>query len=665
MLLRQVVLHNFAGYRGRHIIDLDPPSPVRPVILFGGLNGAGKTSLLDALQLVFHGRRARCAGRGNLPYEEYLRRCIHRGVREREGAALELAFEASFDGEPSSFRVHRSWERSGSGAIRERVHVTVNDDDAPHLTERWDEVAEALLPLDISSLFFFDGEKVEALADPERAGRVVATAVESLLGLDLLDRLGVDLVALERRKRALAADPQARRDIAELEDAAAKARSECSEAAQVRAAQQNLLDRAEAELQRAEEAFWREGGDLYERRMEIEERRRATVDRLGRVDERLRDLASGPLPLRLVSELLQQVAEQVRDEREARRATILREVLEARDLRLVARFKAELPEGVLRQLEDFLSADRRDRAVLAETPQYLHPSEELEQRLAFVWPTELDRVAAEAKRLLGQRTTLESDLDECDRQLAAVPSADAIASAIKRRDACIAAVGEAKARLTVATEALAAAERAAEEAEARLSRAFRDASEKSAAEEDARRIVDHAVRVRATLDRFRQALLQRHLSRIEAAVLDSFTKLLRKQRLVADLRFDPGSFELQLFDHGGREVTAERLSAGERQLLAVAVLWGLARVSGRRLPMVIDTPLGRLDSTHRRLVVERYFPNASHQVVLLSTDEEIDEELLRALSPAVGRCYELRHDDAEGCTQVVDGYFWRLAHHVA
>ena len=113
-----------------------------------------------------------------------------------------------------------------------------------------------------------------------------------------------------------------------------------------------------------------------------------------------------------------------------------------------------------------------------------------------------------------------------------------------------------------------------------------------------------------------------------------------------------------LFDRDGNRVSTERLSAGERQLLAVALLWGLARVSGKQLPTIVDTPLGRLDSTHRRLIAERYFPNASHQVLLLSTDEEIDQNLLDVIRPSIGRMYELRYDDATGSTSVVDGYFW-------
>jgi DNA sulfur modification protein DndD len=74
---------------------------------------------------------------------------------------------------------------------------------------------------------------------------------------------------------------------------------------------------------------------------------------------------------------------------------------------------------------------------------------------------------------------------------------------------------------------------------------------------------------------------------------------------------------------------------------------------------VIDTPLGRLDASHRSNLIERYFPNASHQVLLLSTDEEIDEKYYEKLKPWVGRSYLLEFDDSIGATRVKPGYFWQ------
>jgi DNA sulfur modification protein DndD len=108
----------------------------------------------------------------------------------------------------------------------------------------------------------------------------------------------------------------------------------------------------------------------------------------------------------------------------------------------------------------------------------------------------------------------------------------------------------------------------------------------------------------------------------------------------------------------GHSLPFERLSAGERQLLATSILWGLAKASGRALPTIIDTPLGRLDSSHRRHLLERYFPVASHQVILLSTDEEIDEASLKHLKQFVGREYQLTFNEQDRSTQIEKGYFW-------
>ncbi|MGJ3560356.1 hypothetical protein ACR6C2_24885 [Streptomyces sp. INA 01156] len=82
------------------------------------------------------------------------------------------------------------------------------------------------------------------------------------------------------------------------------------------------------------------------------------------------------------------------------------------------------------------------------------------------------------------------------------------------------------------------------------------------------------------------------------------------------------------------------------------------KVAGNHLPSVIDTPLGRLDSRHREHLVDRYFPYASNQVLLLSTDEEIDEYLLGRLKKSVAHTYTLVHDDTTFTTSVVEGYWW-------
>lgn len=91
-------------------------------------------------------------------------------------------------------------------------------------------------------------------------------------------------------------------------------------------------------------------------------------------------------------------------------------------------------------------------------------------------------------------------------------------------------------------------------------------------------------------------------------------------------------------------------------MLALAILWGLAKASGKTLPVVIDTPMGRLDSLHRVNFVKKYLPNASHQVVVLSTDTEIEGKYLKMLSPFVGKKYLLTYDEIKRATEITEGY---------
>ena len=150
----------------------------------------------------------------------------------------------------------------------------------------------------------------------------------------------------------------------------------------------------------------------------------------------------------------------------------------------------------------------------------------------------------------------------------------------------------------------------------------------------------------------------KHISQLENLILESFQQLIRKPELIGKVSISTDTFNLTLYSPSGEIVTTERLSAGERQLLAVSVLWGLAKASGRPLPVVIDTPLGRLDGIHRSNLVENYFPFASHQVLLLSTDQEIDKQHQEALKKSIGHEYQIAFNEDLKTSTIQPGYFW-------
>ena len=264
----------------------------------------------------------------------------------------------------------------------------------------------------------------------------------------------------------------------------------------------------------------------------------------------------------------------------------------------------------------------------------------------------------QTKKLMGQAESLTNALKEVSDKLDAIPDEAAVADYVRARD-------EARERLLSCDKELVAVDaRMAELAKqeetlsSRLDSLLRSSGEAELENAATQRFLKHSGEVRLTLDRFRVALIDRHVSRLAELILKGFEALLRKKSLVSGLKIDATSCALKLLDNDGREVAPERLSAAERQLLAVSMLWGLGRASGRPLPVVVDTPLGRLDGSHRDHLVTRYFPYASHQVLLLSTDEEIDEAYYHKLKPWIGRAYRLEYDESSKSSSIKPGYLW-------
>ncbi len=656
MILDELVLHDFGVYGGRQSLTLTPVSSERPIVLVGGLNGGGKTTILEALQLCLFGSSAPAATRSAGGYEEHLRRRIHRGADVRE-AGVELSFRHTSNGVEHGYRVVRSWAIGRGGACRETLEV-LRDGQLDRLaTENWSEQVEEFMPARIASLFLFDGEKVEGYADPGEAPALIATAVHNLLGLDIVERLSTDLSALERRKRVDAAPTQTASPGDEARSALEARRDDRLRHQRELASCNDAMDRADRDLRAADERFRREGGDLYEQRAALEGG--AITAERHRVDEerQLRDVAAGSAPFLMVSDLLSAVARRDAEERQTVQAAELAQVLhEEHAAVLELPHLTALPAAARAEIEIALAHRRDGLAATGGRDVHLHLSADGRSTLLGLVGEGIDQLRSEVEEaVIRTQAAVETDI-AATSALAAIPSAGAIEELSVERSRLQAEVARLESARTAAETALADAdrdiaqlrEREARYAEAEALERFRG--------EDADRVMVHSARVRTTLLRFREAVIGRHVSRIERLVLESFQRLVRKPDLIMGLAIDPVTFALTLTGGDGHPMVPGQLSAGERQLLAVAILWGLAKASGRPLPTVIDTPLGRLDSHHRSRLIERYFPHASHQVILLSTDEEIAGGYHDALRPWIGRSYRLDFDEARRRTVISDGY---------
>lgn len=656
MILDSVVLENFGAYGGRQEVELTPKNG-KPIILLGGMNGGGKTTLLDAVQLAFYGPKARISNRGQLAYKAYLKEAIHRGSDSSEGASITVRFQRIMEGETRHFELQRYW-REGIKGIEETVRVLCDGLPDDVFTEHWDEAIEAYLPNGIAHLFFFDGEQIKDLAEGGHAADILGTAISSLLGLDLVDRLDTDLRLFERRKRAEKLDPEAALKLKQARLELDEIDREQEKAAMAEGALVNEAGRLAKELRTQEDLFRAEGGKVYSRRAELADELNNLRSQKTTVENQLRELLAGPLPLLLVEGLLADAEKIARHETEVRRSRLLIEAMEKRDADVISSLKTQkVSMQSIRAVNDILAKDRSSRINMSEEQLVLDADDHLAPHLAHLRSTVLPSVSRQADSFVAKIDNVDEKIARLEAELALVPSGERIAELENGVALARKAYQHKLSELDAFRFRRQALERQRMAAEAKVDRLDGFDLDMKFAEDDRHRMLKHSQKVRETLKNFRVRIVRRHTANIEALMLESFHKLLRNKRLVSGLSINPETFEVTLTGRDGKPLSFERLSAGEKQLFATSLLWGLARASGRLMPTIIDTPLGRLDSSHRQHLIKRYFPSVSHQVLLLSTDEEIVGTYYKALKPFISNSYLLDHDESTGQTNIKKGYF--------
>ena len=661
MIFLELTLENFGPYRGKQVIDLRPKihdNVISPIILFGGMNGGGKTTLMDAMRLALYGQRAQCSTRGNLSYPDFLKQAVNKQTLAHEETSVELLFEHIVKNMQVEFRVKRRWTKNPKNG-KDILGILIDDWPDSAWVETWDERIEDFFPIGISNLFLFDGEQVKELADLDSPPNVVVQAIQSLLGLELSERLAVDLDILANRKRKQLADSK---DLAYLEEIETKLNQYKSEKDAAEIAVEELKIKAgiaKKKLNQAKEKFKLEGGKIAGERSQLEKKLEDEKEKAKQQRERLCELASEGLPLNLIQPLLIQAQNQGKQELNWEKAKIAQDFIKDRDQRLFQYLeKLNIAKKQLESVKIYLETDYQNLTENHPNQEkiFLEIDDKIFSQLGTFLDHQLPSQIQQSQDVLEALIIIEDTLSSLDTQLA-------IAAPPEVYEQLLETVSQAQTEYTKIETAIEDAEQRSKKCYTEYEKAKKDLekySQNTIDRKNANHIIETISKVQDSLKIFKEKLTLKKLNKLEVEVTECFRYLLHKSDLVHRVVIATEDFSLSLYDPQGQPVEKHRLSAGEKQLLAIAFLWGLARVSGLNLPIAIDTPLGRLDSSHRQNLIERYFPAASHQVILLSTDTEIAEKEINSLreQDAIAREYLLKYDPKQRQTCIEIGYFF-------
>jgi DNA sulfur modification protein DndD len=270
LILEQITLSNFGIYKGDHTVQLKP-SPGKPIILFGAYNGSGKTTLLEGIQLALYGKAAKTSGRGKLSYDEYLTNLINRNVSRKTGAGLSLIFRSINNSREEKIEIKRTWFEVND-SIKETCEVLRNDEIDAISSERWHEFIEEFIPSQISELFFFDGEKIEGLADPSQSSAILRTGIYSLLGINAIDNLIKRLQQVEKKRAIDLANNEDKTSLNKEQEYAQSLAKNRDQTNQNISSLNNEIDKINLKINTLEKDLKNSGADLYENRHETKQK---------------------------------------------------------------------------------------------------------------------------------------------------------------------------------------------------------------------------------------------------------------------------------------------------------------------------------------------------------------------------------------------------------
>lgn len=661
MKFQELIIENFGPYKGRNRFNLRT-NPDKPIILVGGKNGAGKTTFFNSIQLCLHGRSAFGRRISQSKYERQIRNELHesRGENATE-ASITLKFEYGNFGRADEYFVKRSWRDRGK-SIKESIVVQRNGSEISGMEEdQWEDFLKELIPPGISQLFFFDGEKIQQLATSIDTGNNFEDSLFSLLGLDLVDRLDSDLSIYLSQKLDESGEEELADEISNLQERINDFQEERRVLEDQLQEKQGEIEEINQTIESKENELAREGGGFAKKRDELKQKRSKLDGEIESVEEQIRDIAKESYPFALAPELCESVTERLRTEVEtaAKRAAADELIGELDDVSENLHMEDEfgIPEDSSRELLNKIKKSLTERLSPEQEAEYQLSREfsdrEREEMFAAVdealnqVPTKLDNLTERLEDLTKRRQEVVQKIQQAPDQSVISPIVNDINKLNERK-------GALKSEIAELEESLEELENRISHAENSLENRIQEKQEVESVSERA----ELATRARKAVSEYRERLISSKLTRLESALTERYLSLSNKSEYYESVKVDTDNVSFWIETSAGGTVHQSKLSAGERQIFATALLWALADISGRPIPFLVDTPMGRLDTTHRENLIENFFPEAAHQVLLFSTNTEITEQHYDSLNDSIASEYLLEYDEGAGNTTVHQGFFW-------
>lgn len=682
MFLNKVEITNFRVYYGKNSLDFgrSRASDGRNVYIIGGLTGYGKTSLLTAITLGLLGKNTALLAfdekaTNSILIDSHYKELLQKNFSKTAIAKGEtqMSVKLIFDDQGVELHVERKWWFDDQGVLQgEELNIFKNG--APleiakgvDPQELKEEFIETKIPPHIAKFFFFDGEEIRKIAEKDPSGAVVS-GLNSLLGFAMLQRLVDDL---EKTKRDIKTETGSSPTKTDLLKAEAELSAKEDE---LKGIIEDLEDKSrerekfiqQFKAVKAQISAMLGGGDpetqnkIQEQIDELEIEDRNIASEIGKF---CGDLLFLSMPKSLFKRLNEQLTgELTRKEWEGKK-----NLLSPQKVKIIEGLfgpSAPQPEPPLTpQQKDFFITRLEDEWSNMFNP----PPEGMADNIIHSYFSEsdtrdvlskLEDIKKQTQQHLHSRIIRRNEIDrrihELKEKRRRMTTGPEFQELLGKRDELNTRIG----RLDSEIEGLQRRIPPIQNEISSLKKRCTDLENEVITTEQGHKLIDTCKRLHETVEEFMKELRNKRVAGLSQKMTNMYKTLAHKEDLVNNISINSTSYKVIMKGKDGNELPDG--SAGESEIFALSMIYGLAEISRRNLPFIIDTPFGRLDSPHRDNIVSRYFPKISYQVIVFSSDTELNEKWYRAIEPYVAKSFLLEFDRQTKTTNISENCYFKF-----
>ena len=660
MLIQRIKISNYKTYLS---LDLDlTVDDDRPIILIGGANGGGKTTLFEAISGALYGLK--------IENKEHFMELLNQGALNtaKPEISLQITFVGKVLGQQQKYILKRVYQLNPQGKPLESVSLNMNGNmyvygtmtapkDRVKAEQEINKIIKANLPQELSQYFLFDAMQSSELLKKNVFAQTIRDNFENVLGFKKYLQLkrAAEKLQQEWAQQRLEAEKEAQ-EYNELCAQKDKLTADLNTCIAEQDTKYKYLASVEVEYKRAKDGA-QEASALNKKIQELASKIDDIVKRAATYAEDLKAFVDNVeidlfLP-KLAANLAQEINNILHIKEQLQKENTGAYPLET---------LKDVTNKIITYLKDLsLCSESVDEEQVVSHIVAIQNSTNKEDPFGYLDEAEVTALSNLVKRTgSNQFIALDRQRQELEIQLSTLDNLRSQKQTLEQTQAggneyLIQNYEAAQKQI----EKLKGQEAALKADIQRLEKRIHQFDVQIQQEPDIK--FDTLVKLKPLFEKIADSLLKKKKAQIESEMQQQLNKLLVSYKghvAKVELSDSIEQFNIKLYHTAGNEISLNQLNAASKQIFIQVLLKVLRNLGDYNPPVMIDTVMGVLDNESRDALMEEYFPQLAEQTILLCTTSEIrtDSDYIK-LEPFISKTYTLHRNVEAQNTTVEDGYF--------